>query len=535
MKKVISYLLTAAVALSGTLCTSAVVNAAESASDAKVAFTISFDKETASRGDTVTATISMDKNAGLIVANLSVAFDEDVLSVPATSNVTDEKLLTGFTGLQPEVVPSSPIGLRWSEPLATKNFTVTGKLATIKFVVNDNADFGNYEDLVTISKFQIVRIDESDPLLTPSFYSNDEVYVDTTKTKLLLPCDDKSHKWGEWSADTATCTKGGEQTRECTVCGKTETKTTAALGHDMGEYVTTTPPTCEGKGVATSTCKRGCGYTETIELEAAGHKFSDPQVTKPATCTEPGEEEGTCSVCGKTTTNVIPPLGHNVSSWEETSATCTTPGTRTGECSVCGETITEETEPAKGHNVTEWETTKEASCTEDGERKGTCTVCGEEVTETIKAAGHTWGAWKDVPGTAGLQIRECTVCGETETQTVSSGSTGNSTIPSTPSGNTSPSTEASNTEETSQNSAPAESSDTSAPAETAAPAEAQSSESSETAAPSVSEEQTAASSDNAADSEDSNVPTANYPAMGAIAVLIAISGTAVALSIKKRK
>ena len=449
MKKVISYLLTAAVALSGTLCTSAVVNAAESASDAEVAFTISFDKETASRGDTVTATISMDKNAGLIVANLSVAFDEDVLSVPATSNVTDEKLLTGFTGLQPEVVPSSPIGLRWSEPLATKNFTVTGKLATIKFVVNDNADFGNYKDLVTISKFQIVRIDESDPLLTASLYDSDDIYVDTAKTKLFLPCDDDSHTWSDWSADTATCTKGGEQTRECTVCGKTETKTTKALGH-------------------------------------------------------------------------------KVSSWDETPATCTAPGTKTGECSVCGETITEETEPAKGHNVTEWETSKEASCTEDGERKGTCTVCGEEVTETIKAAGHTWGDWEDVEGTLGQQIRECEVCGETETRTTSpTGSTGNHYYFYVPEETTTSSNETSDT----LDSTPEASSEATAQPDNGT----QDTASSETAAPSVSEDQTSASSNNAADSEDSNVPTANYPAMGAIAVLIAISGTAVALSIKKRK
>ncbi len=48
------------------------------------------------------------------------------------------------------------------------------------------------------------------------------------------------HSFGEWkTAKPASCEEKGTEERKCSVCGKTETRETAALGHDYGEAVVT--------------------------------------------------------------------------------------------------------------------------------------------------------------------------------------------------------------------------------------------------------------------------------------------------------
>ena len=62
------------------------------------------------------------------------------------------------------------------------------------------------------------------------------------------------HDWTD-----ATCTTA----KTCSVCKATEG---AALGHDMGEWVTTKEPTTTAEGEKTRTCNRNCGHTETEKL-----------------------------------------------------------------------------------------------------------------------------------------------------------------------------------------------------------------------------------------------------------------------------
>ena len=78
--------------------------------------------------------------------------------------------------------------------------------------------------------------------------------------------DTQTHTWGAWQETTVpTCTTAGIETRACTVCGTADTQTqegTAALGHDMGEWITTAP-TVTANGKEEYTCKRpGCTYVE---------------------------------------------------------------------------------------------------------------------------------------------------------------------------------------------------------------------------------------------------------------------------------
>ena len=73
--------------------------------------------------------------------------------------------------------------------------------------------------------------------------------------------------------------------------------TIAALGHDMGAWVSVTEPTCFAVGKSESTCSRdGCTYKETRidAINPEAHKWGEWTQTKEPTCTESGEETRVC-------------------------------------------------------------------------------------------------------------------------------------------------------------------------------------------------------------------------------------------------
>jgi len=68
-----------------------------------------------------------------------------------------------------------------------------------------------------------------------------------------------------------------------------------ALGHNWGDWVETTAPTCTADGIETSTCSR-CPETKTQAVAATGHSYSS--VVTPPTVTEQGYTTYTCTICG---------------------------------------------------------------------------------------------------------------------------------------------------------------------------------------------------------------------------------------------
>ena len=231
------------------------------------------------------------------------------------------------------------------------------------------------------------------------------------------------HDWGEYAQTKApTCTEKGIETSECTRCGETQTRDidalghievideavsatctasgktegihcsrcnavikaqeeVPALGHDWGEYVQTTAPTCTEEGVKTSTCSR-CDEERTQSIPANGHTLGPD-----ATCTE----DQVCTVCGEV---VSAASGHIPGP----AATCTAPQV----CSVCGTELV----PALGHDLQHHEA-KAATCTEIGwNAYDTCSRCDYTTYEEIAAKGHTAG-----PAATCLTAQTCTVCG----------------------------------------------------------------------------------------------------------------------------
>ena len=77
-----------------------------------------------------------------------------------------------------------------------------------------------------------------------------------------------------------TCTKSGIETYTCAVCGESETRELAALGHDYMETVIA--PSCVDQGYSLYTCSRCAESYKDTYTDPLGHNF----------------EQGICSRCG---------------------------------------------------------------------------------------------------------------------------------------------------------------------------------------------------------------------------------------------
>ena len=108
-----------------------------------------------------------------------------------------------------------------------------------------------------------------------------------------------THSYGAWTVTTAaTCTASGVETRACSKCGTSETRSIAALGHDFGAWTVTTAATCTESGVETRVCSRDSSHTETRTISALGHVPGEwVIVTNPSSV--PGRREQRCVRCNE--------------------------------------------------------------------------------------------------------------------------------------------------------------------------------------------------------------------------------------------
>lgn len=121
---------------------------------------VTLDKETVTKGDTVTAVISLNRNPGIIGIKFHVKYNEDILEVVNepdltdpqlyTHHVTDSGLLSGFTDLDNRSPLKSGFVLRWSEGAVRVNDTDVGQLAAVEFRVKEDAPSGVYGDVVSL-------------------------------------------------------------------------------------------------------------------------------------------------------------------------------------------------------------------------------------------------------------------------------------------------------------------------------------------------------------------------------------------------
>lgn len=124
-------------------------------------------------------------------------------------------------------------------------------------------------------------------------------------------CD---HRWEVDPMGQQTCTEGCPAIRVCSICGKQESITLPALGHNWSDWYTLIEPTCLKDGKREHTCLR-CRLTDSETLPKLGHDYAPWQVTKEPTCTEKGEKATRCRRCGQLWDEDLDPLGHDMGEW----------------------------------------------------------------------------------------------------------------------------------------------------------------------------------------------------------------------------
>ena len=165
--------------------------------------------------------------------------------------------------------------------------------------------------------------------------------------------------------------------------------------HTFGEPVTIEKPTCYKDGLSSRQCTV-CGYSET-ETILAMHGSDETIKGYEATCTENGLTDGLkCSACGYVfvAQEVIPAKGHSEETVKGYDATCTASGLTDGiKCTTCGDTVkAQETISAYGHNSLTELKEVEPTCTEGGLTSGrACSRCGHvtKAQEALEPLGHT--------------------------------------------------------------------------------------------------------------------------------------------------
>ncbi len=150
--------------------------------------------------------------------------------------------------------------------------------------------------------------------------------------------------------------------------------------------------TCIESGYIQKVCSM-CQDSYIIEYtEALGHNFGLWEEVKKASCTEEGIRKRTCFRCNKEQIEPISSLSHNFVIKEEKAPTCLTDGERIWECTNDSTHFYSETIPSVGHQMMNWEVTKQAGCGIQGEEKRKCGNCSYFETRVIEGHNHKYKA-----------------------------------------------------------------------------------------------------------------------------------------------
>lgn len=237
----------------------------------------------------------------------------------------------------------------------------------------------------------------------------------------------KGHHWDDGTViKEPTCTESGEKIYHCTDedCNESYTETIKATGHQHTKLIRKKEAACEEEGYSGDTycedCKQIIKAGKTISQ--TGHTWNDGTLKTASTCESEGIKEYTCKTCGKTKEESVAPTGHiNTEIRNKRTATCESEG-YTGDtyCITCNKKLKDgQTIPKTDHN---W-TIKEipATCESDGSRTYICDTCKETKVQSIKATGHTYGAWITTQSATVFnpeqQKRTCSKCGKEEYRT----------------------------------------------------------------------------------------------------------------------
>ncbi|MBQ3099413.1 MAG: S-layer homology domain-containing protein [Clostridia bacterium] len=166
----------------------------------------------------------------------------------------------------------------------TEGFTVSGFDSTAVGTKTVTVSYEGFTDVFEVAfEHGFVCISEAAPSCDASgniayllcSVCNERQSADGTplgENDVVIPA--LGHVWGEWNEIKApTCAEQGEKSRNCTVCGVSESGTVPVSEHSYGTAVT--EPTCTEDGFTAYICVN-CGYGYTADsVPALGHDIVD--------------------------------------------------------------------------------------------------------------------------------------------------------------------------------------------------------------------------------------------------------------------
>ena len=378
-------------------------------------------------GDTYCSVCNKKLSSGKTIAKTSHTWVKQD-NIPATCEKGElEVEKCSVCGETKETQISDPLGHDYGEWKVTKEPTCT-KYGTKKRICKR---CNEYEiDVIDPTGHQHTKIiDQKKATCEEKGYSGD-LYCEDCRLIIQLGHDIAAmgHTWddGEITKEP-TQTATGIKTYTCKTCHKTRTETIPMLkGHHWDDGTVIKEPTCTESGEKIYHCTdEDCNESYTEIIKATGHQHTKLIRKKEAACEEEGYSGDTyCEDCkqiikaGKT----ISPTGHiNTEIRNKRTATCESEG-YTGDtyCITCNKKLKDgQTIPKTDHN---W-TIKEipATCESDGSRTYICDTCKETKVQSIKATGHTYGAWITTQSATVFnpeqQKRTCGKCGKEEYRT----------------------------------------------------------------------------------------------------------------------
>lgn len=202
--------------------------------------------------------------------------------------------------------------------------------------------------------------------------------------EVIVETEVKSHVFGEWEIDPATCQKTGVERRVCTSCGETEEHEIMKTDH----LIVVVPETLGSHDEPGRKAHYECAYCGEVFGDILGAPLTE-DIELPASETDhdfklTGDESGHYEACECGEKTAAEP--HQFSDWELYGVTHMTDGYRTRICAVCGFMEIEEVKALTEHEF-DWGYDRKyhfetCDCGETLEKErhtfedGICTVCG---------------------------------------------------------------------------------------------------------------------------------------------------------------
>ena len=311
------------------------------------AATLSAGTVEGSAGDRVIVPISIDRNGGFVSLSLSVTYDMSALTLVS---VHDTGLIDG--GYHSPYY-DSPYYLSWENDVRTSNYTVTGVIVELEFLIEEDAQNKDYSIVVRMN---------SDGALDKD---GEEVFFTLNSGKITVAEPEHVCSFGKWDDYNRK-----KHVRICDECGEREYE-----NHNWNDGEILEEPSCDSDGEILYTCE-DCGYEKYDWIDAEPHeyddwiKYDDEQHMR--VCSNCDDEEFAphdwvqnsngfvCADCGATRSDAPPPHEHRFVEYYIFQPDCTQQGYTEYRCEICLESKKENYLSALGHNY------KDGSCTRCG-------------------------------------------------------------------------------------------------------------------------------------------------------------------------